>query len=82
MRWRGAFARFVKEKDSIYKLLWVGNDKSMDVGILFAEKWVEAIFDVKHVSDRIMLLKIAVGKSIVAVLLVYAPQSNTHTLDT
>ena len=42
------------------------------VGILMAEKWVKVIFDVKHVSDRIMFIKL-VGKSIVTVLLVYAP---------
>ena len=42
------------------------------VGILMAEKWVEVICDVKHVSDRIMFIKL-VGKSIVTVLLVYAP---------
>ena len=38
------------------------------------EKWVEAIFDVKQVSDRIMLIKLVVGKSIVTVLSVYATQ--------
>ena len=42
------------------------------VGILMAEKWVKVIFDIKHVSDRIMFIKL-VGKSIVTVLLVYAP---------
>ena len=45
------------------------------VGILLAEKWVEAIFDAKRVSDRIMLIKLVVGKSIVTVLSVYAPQA-------
>ena len=48
------------------------------VGILLAEKWVEEIFDVKRVSDRIMLIKIAVGKSIVTVLSVYALQAGLH----
>ena len=43
-------------------------------GILLAEKWVEAIFDVKRVSGRIMLIKLVVGKSIVTVLSVYVPQ--------
>ena len=76
VRWRGASARLVEGKDSRYKLFWVGNDKGMgSVGILLAEKWVEAIFDVKHVSDRIMLIKLVVGKSIVTVQLVYAPQA-------
>ena len=57
----------------------VGNDKGMGgVGILLAEKWVEEIFDVKRVSDRIMLIKLAVGKSIVTVLSVYAPHAGLH----
>ena len=46
-------------------------------GILLAEKWVQAIFYVKRVSDRIMLIKLVVGKSIATVLLVYAPQAGT-----
>ena len=76
LRWRGASVRLVEGKDSRYKLFWVGNDKDMGgVIILLAEKWVEAIFDVKLVSDRIMLIKLVVGKSIVTVLLVYAPQT-------
>ena len=33
------------------------------------------IFDVKRVSDKIMLVKLVVGKSTVTVLLVYAPQA-------
>ena len=45
------------------------------VEILSAEKWVEAIFDVKLISDRIMLIKLVVGKSAVTVLCVYAPQA-------
>ena len=74
--WRGASARLVEGKDSRFKLFWVGNDKGMGgVGILLAEKWVEAIFDIKHVSDRIMLIKRVVGKSIVTILSVYAPQA-------
>ena len=42
-------------------------------GILLKEKWTEAIFDVKRVSDRIMLIKLVVGKSTVTVLLIYVP---------
>ena len=33
-------------------------------------------FDVKRVSDRIMLLKLVVGKSIMTVLSVCAPQAD------
>ena len=39
------------------------------------KKWVEAIFDVKRVSDRIMLIKIVVGKIILTLLSVYASQA-------
>ena len=48
------------------------------VRILLVEKLVEAIFDVKHVSDRIMLIKLVVGKSTATVLLVYAPQAGLN----
>ena len=75
-RWRDVSARLIKGKDSIFKLFWVGNGKDMGgVGNLLAEKWVEAIFDVKDVSDRIMLVKLVVGKNVVTLLLVYPPQA-------
>ena len=45
------------------------------VRILLAKKWVEAVFDVKHFSDRIMFIKRIVAKLIVTVLLVYALQA-------
>ena len=45
MKWRGVFGRLVEGKDSRFNLFWVGNDKGMgEVGMLLAEKWVEAIF--------------------------------------
>ena len=63
VRWRGASARLVERKNSRYKMLWVGNDKGMGgAGMLLAEKWVEAIFDVKCVPDRIMVIKLVVGE--------------------
>ena len=53
--------RLVEGNDSRYKMFWVGNDKGMGgFGILLAEKWVEADFDIKHISDRIMLIKLVV----------------------
>lgn len=60
--------------DSKYKMFWVGNDKGM-VGarMLLAKKWVEALSHVKCDSDRIMFIKLVVGKRIVIVLSIYAP---------
>ena len=67
-----------KGKDSRYKMFCVGNGMSKGgVGIWLAEKWVEAMFDVKCVSYRIMFIKLVVVKSIVTVLSVCmeAPKS-------
>ena len=56
-------------------ICWVGNNKGMGAaGISLTEKWVEAVFDVKLVSDR-MFIKHTVRKSIVTVLSVYALQA-------
>ena len=53
MKWRGVSARLVERKDSRYKMFWEGNDKGIvGVGFLFTEKQVEAIFDVKCVTDK------------------------------
>ena len=46
-----------------------------DIRILLAPKWVEAIFDDKCVSDRILLIKLVLEKSIVTFLSVYASQA-------
>ena len=40
-----------------------------------AEEWIEKVFDVQRVSDRIILVKLIVGQHAVTFLFVYAPQS-------
>ena len=62
-------------KDSRYKLFWSGNNKgTAGVGVFVAEKWIEKVFEVKRVSDRIILVKIIVGQRVLCLLSVYAPQ--------
>ena len=74
--WRGASARYITGKDSRYKFFWVGNDQGTSgVGVLLAEKWVDKVYDIKRVSDRIMLIKLLVGEAVLTVLSVYAPQT-------
>ena len=64
-RWRGASARMLNGKESRYKFFWVGNDTGTGgVGLLLAEKWIDKVFDLKRYSDRVILLKIIVGESI------------------
>ena len=62
-------------KDSRYKFFWVGNDRGTgSVGVLLAEKWVEKVYDVSHISDRLIVIKLVINEMIVSVLSVYAPQ--------
>ena len=76
VRWRGATARHITGKDSRYKFFWVGNNQGTSgVGVLLAEKWVDKVYDIKRVSDRIMLIKLLVGEAVLTVLSVYAPQT-------
>ena len=40
-----------------------------------AEEWIEKVFEVQRVSDRIILAKLIVGQRVITFLSVYAPQS-------
>ena len=40
-----------------------------------AEEWIEKVFEVQRVSNRIILVKLTVGQRVVTFLSVYAPQS-------
>ena len=74
-RYRGGHCRIITDKDSRYKLFWPGNKKgTAGVGVFVAEKWIEKVFEVKRVSDRIILVKIIVGQRVLCLLSVYAPQ--------
>ena len=59
----------IEGKDSRCKCFWIGNELgTRDVGVLLAEKWIDKLFDVKHVSDRLMMIKMIVGEVVVTVL--------------
>ena len=75
-RYRGGNCHTIKGKDTKYKLYWSENDKgTAGVGVFVAEEWIEKVFEVQRVSDRIILVKLIVGKCVVTFLSVYAPQS-------
>ncbi|RUS72507.1 hypothetical protein EGW08_019735 [Elysia chlorotica] len=76
-RYRGGGCRTIKGKNTRYKLYWSGNDKgTAGVGVLVAEKWIEKVFEVQRISsDRIILVKLIVGRCVCTILSVYAPQS-------
>ena len=41
---------------------------------MLAEKWIDKVIHVNRVNDRIMLLKILIGKEVLSVISAYAPQ--------
>ena len=87
-KWKGAESpaesrtqvRWIKGRDSAYKFFWSGNlDGSNGVGILLAKKWTDHVFEVQRPSDRIILLKLIIGKTVYVFLSVYAPQKSGYT---
>ena len=64
-------------KDSRYKLFWSGNDNATGgVGVLLVEEWWEKVFEVVRVSERIILIRMTIGKTVFVFVCVYAPQAN------
>ena len=82
-KWKGVLCptqscsqvRWLKGKDSVYKVFWSGNSEGTNgVGILLAKKWTDKVFEVQRPSDRIILLKLIIGKTVYTLVNVYAPQ--------
>ena len=69
IRWCGASACMIEGKDSHYKISWVGNEKGTGgVGILLLEEWVEKVFDINRVSDRIVMIELAIDQNSITML--------------
>ena len=57
-----------------YKFLWSGCvEGTAGVGFL-VEKWVDKVLEVKQISERLMVLRVRVGKLVLSLVSVYAPQ--------
>ena len=79
-RWVGSLAanqtRLIKGKDSTFKFFWCGKERGQGgAGFLLVEKWVDKVFDVLRISDRIILIRLVIGKVVYTFLSVYAPQA-------
>lgn len=65
----------MKQGDDQYKLWWSGNTNGVGgVGILVRRDLEEDIVEVERFSPRIMKVRMVMGRRVVHILLVYAPQ--------
>ena len=79
-RWRGGLnpgqTRWLTGKDSRMRFYWCGSaDGHGGVGIMLAEKWADKVFSVIRVTDRILTLRLILGKQILTFVALYAPQA-------
>ena len=75
VRWRGGSARTLGVVGAQYKFYWMGCDKGLGgVGVMVHEKWIEHIVQVRRLSERLLVVRLAVGKIVLNVVSVYAPQ--------
>ena len=58
-----------------YKFIWKGCEQGTSgVGVLIAERWIDDVIEVRRVSERIIVIRFRLGKSVVNLISVYAPQ--------
>ena len=50
------------------------NKGTAGVGVFIAENWIDSVVNVVKVNERIMYMKLVIGKQIVNVVSAYAPQ--------
>ena len=71
-KWKGNKAREIGEG---YKLYYKGASTTRNgVGIILHSEWQDKILEVKRKSDRVMSIKLVVGKRILNIISAYAPQ--------
>ena len=58
-----------------YKVFWKGcADGVAGVGVLVAKRWIEKVISVNRVSERLLVLQTRVGRTVLNLVIVYAPQ--------
>ena len=74
-RWKGESARMLGANGRRYKFFWQGCNKgTAGVGVFIAERWIDSVVNVVRVNERIMYVKLVIGKQIVNIVSAYAPQ--------
>jgi exonuclease III len=73
-RYKGKGAKWLKSDGVQCKFIWSGCDDAgmAGVGVLVAEKWVEYVREVRYVNERLMIIRVTVGKQVLNLICVYA----------
>ena len=72
-KWVGEKARIIEPLG--YKLWYIGRDKNRNgVGVIIDTQLLENVVEVRRKSDRILLVKLILGREIFNIISVYAPQ--------
>jgi hypothetical protein len=76
-RWKGGSARMLEGRGGARsKFFWSGSEEGVSgVGILVDERWIESVIEVRRVSERLIVVRVAIGRSVLNVVCAYAPQA-------
>ena len=77
-RWKGEGTRILRTKTGgKYKLFWKGCSEGVSgVGVIVSEEFIDkVVVEVTRVSERLMMVKLIVGKCLMNVVAAYAPQT-------
>ena len=82
-RWKGEGARVLGSESMKCKFFWKGCDSGYaGVGVIVSERWISQVIEVlRRVSERIIVLRVAIGKMVMNVISAYAPQVNLSKED-
>ena len=80
-RWKGGIranqVRILKGKSCKYCFYYCAHQSGLGgTGMLLAENWADKVIEDQCISDRILLLKLIIGKAVLTLLSTYAPQAN------
>ena len=80
-RWKGGITanqvRTLKGKDCKYRFYYCAQESGLGgAGVLLAESWADKVIEVQRISDRILILKLIIGKAVLTFISVYAPQAS------
>ena len=71
VRWKGSGTRIFGD----YKFFWSGGKSAnAGVGILIRNEWIDKVVSATRVNERIIGLKLVIGKDLVNIFSVYVPQ--------